>query len=160
MKTVFSALAFLSLFLPCAGLAVASPAQSALVHEGMERTRAVAPGRVCPYDVHKTFVEALLDGARGEAARRTRYRSAYHAGGFPPDGEGVCTDVIWRAFRAAGYDLKGMMDADIRKNREEYPRISWPDPNIDFRRVPNQTVFFRRHAQTLTTRMDKADRAA
>lgn len=133
----------------------------ALAHGGMEGiAQAAKPGRVGPYGAHTAFVEALLDGARGEVARRTRYKSVYYAGGFPPDGEGVCTDVIWRAFKAAGYDLKGMMDADIRKNGKEYSRIRRHDPNIDFRRVPNQTVFFRRHAQALTTRMDEANRAA
>lgn len=65
---------------------------------------------------------------------------------------GVCTDVIWRAFRHAGYDLKAMVDADIAANTERYWRVEGqPDPNIDFRRVPNLRVFFTRHAESLTT---------
>ena len=97
-------------------------------------------------------------GAREEAQRRPFYRSAYYKGGYPPDHEGVCTDVIWRAFRHAGYDLKSMVDADIRANRSAYPRAAKPDPNIDFRRVPNLKTFFARHGLTLPTRIIPGDR--
>lgn len=107
----------------------------------------------------RTFAEMLILGAREEVARAPVYRSAYYAGGYPPKTEGVCTDLIWRSFSFAGYDLKTAMDADIRKNRSAYPRVGKPEPNIDFRRVPNQTAFFRRHAQSLTTRIDPEHRA-
>jgi uncharacterized protein len=92
----------------------------------------------------------ILAGARQDATNRPKYVSVYYRGGYPPDHEGVCTDVIWRAFKNAGYDLKAMVDRDIRKNTSEYPRVDRPDPNIDFRRVPNLQSFFRRHAQSLT----------
>lgn len=108
----------------------------------------------------RDFPKTLIEGAREEAGRRPWYRSAYYSGGFPPENEGVCTDLIWRALIFAGYDLKRAMDADIRKNKPAYPRVGKPDPNIDFRRVPNQAAFFRRHATTLTTRMDGANLAA
>lgn len=39
----------------------------------------------------------ILQGARIEAENKPNYRSAYYSGGYPPDDEGVCTDVIWRA---------------------------------------------------------------
>ena len=97
-------------------------------------------------------------GAREETQRRPFYRSAYYRGGYPPDHEGVCTDVIWRAFRHAGYDLKSMVDADIRANRSAYPRAAKPDPNIDFRRVPNLKTFFARHGLILPTRIIPGDR--
>lgn len=101
-----------------------------------------------------TFTAKLIEGAREEAERMPLYRSAYYSGGYPPAEEGVCTDLIWRAFKHAGYDLKKMIDADIRKNKTAYPRTQGKiDPNIDFRRVPNQAAFFRRHAQTLGTRI-------
>lgn len=100
----------------------------------------------------------LVLGAREEAARRPIYRSAYYSGGFPPAYEGVCTDLVWRAFKYAGVDLKKLLDADIRRNKSAYPRIQGkPDPNIDFRRVPNQTAFFRRYAKTLSTKMTPDD---
>ncbi|MGD8401324.1 MAG: DUF1287 domain-containing protein [Bacillota bacterium] len=95
----------------------------------------------------------LVAGARRDAARRPRYKDAYYRGGYPPDNEGVCTDVIWRAFREAGYNLKAMVDRDIQANRREYPRVDRPDPNIDFRRVLNLHVFMRRHARALTCRL-------
>lgn len=104
--------------------------------------------------------EKLIKGAREEADRHPIYRSAYYSGGFPPAYEGVCTDLIWRAFKDAGVDLKALIDADIRRNKSAYPRVKGkPDPNIDFRRVPNQTVFFRRHAKILGTTMTPGDKA-
>ena len=93
----------------------------------------------------------ILLGARAEAERKPRYQSTYYAGGYPPDTEGVCTDVVWRAFRDAGYLLKDMVDEDIAQNVEEYPRVEGkPDTNIDFRRVPNLKVYFERNHITLT----------
>lgn len=93
----------------------------------------------------------ILLGAKAEAERKPKYKSAYYAGGYPPDTEGVCTDVIWRALRDAGYSLKDMIDEDISRNVEAYPRVKGkPDPNIDFRRVPNLKVYFERNHITLT----------
>lgn len=94
----------------------------------------------------------ILAGAKAEAQRHPTYHSAYYSGGYPPSEEGVCTDVIWRALQHAGYDLKTMVDEDIAQCLDCYPRVNGtPDPNIDFRRVPNLLVFFQRHAQSLTT---------
>jgi len=100
----------------------------------------------------------ILQGARKEAESKPKYKSAYYSGGYPPDSEGVCTDVIWRAFKNAGYNLKDMVDEDIKNNVEKYPRVSGkPDPNIDFRRVPNLKVYFERNAITLTTDLSKIE---
>lgn len=96
-------------------------------------------------------LEDILLGARKDLANKPTYRSVYYAGGYPPDNEGVCTDVIWRAFKNAGYNLKDLVDEDIKNNTSLYPRVEGrPDPNIDFRRVPNLFVFFERHATVLT----------
>lgn len=91
----------------------------------------------------------MVAGARAYIATDPEYVSAYYAGGYPDEGEGVCTDVIWHAFAAAGYTLKDMVDADVSANREAYPEAT--DSNINFRRVRNLRVFFARNAQTLTT---------
>lgn len=100
----------------------------------------------------------ILQGAKKEAKKRPKYKSAYYAGGYPPDEEGVCTDVIWRALKNAGYSLKDMVDEDIKNNVEEYPRVeAKPDPNIDFRRVPNLKVYFERNQLVLTTDLDKIE---
>lgn len=96
----------------------------------------------------------MVRGARDYIATKPRYQSKYYAGGYPDDGQGVCTDVIWQAFEAAGYSLKDMVDADIAACREAYPFIETPDGNIDFRRVNTLDVFFSRHAETLTTELD------
>ncbi|MDR2488337.1 MAG: DUF1287 domain-containing protein [Desulfovibrio sp.] len=99
----------------------------------------------------------LILGARKAVLRRPIYRSAYYRGGYPPAWEGTCTDIIWHAFHYTGYDLKKMVDADIRADLSAYPRVAKPDPNIDFRRVPNLRVFFSRHGLRLTTRFTPAD---
>lgn len=94
----------------------------------------------------------IMLGARKDAENHPTYKSAYYSGGYPPDDEGVCTDVIWRAFKNAGYNLKDLIDEDIKNNVEEYPRVGGnPDPNIDFRRVPNLISFFTRNAVSLST---------
>ena len=100
----------------------------------------------------------ILLGARQDAVNHVIYDSAYVQGGYPPDGEGVCADEIWRAFKNAGYDLKAMIDKDIAANTGAYPRVDGkPDPNIDFRRVPNLKVFFQRYAISLTMDINKRD---
>lgn len=102
----------------------------------------------------------LLDGARAELERHPNYRSAYYQNGYPPNDEGVCTDLAWRAFRDAGYDLKRLVDADIKNRTDAYARVNGePDPNIDFRRVPNLNVFFKTHAISLTTEIKPGDAA-
>lgn len=112
-------------------------------------------------DGDTAFRAALITGARSETERMPFYKSAYYRGGYPPEEEGVCTDLVWRAFRDAGVDLKSLVDADIRANTGRYPRVNGkPDPHIDFRRVPNLTVFFRRHAEALDTRFQENDPAS
>lgn len=93
----------------------------------------------------------IVEGARKEIANKSTYRSAYYEGGYPPENEGVCTDVVWRALRNTGYDLKSLMDEDIKNNTDDYPTVKGsPDPNIDFRRVKNQYIFFNKYALNLT----------
>lgn len=105
-------------------------------------------------DYNKNGIDDYTDillGARMDAKNKPKYKSAYYDGGYPPDSEGVCTDLVWRAFKNAGYSLKNMVDKDIADNVELYPRVEGkPDPNIDFRRVSNLKVFFERNAISLT----------
>ena len=91
----------------------------------------------------------IKDGALAYIATDPVYGSKYYAGGYPDDGQGVCTDVIWNAFAAAGYDLKSLVDRDIADTPDAYPEIEKPDPNIDFRRVRNLRIFFERNAESL-----------
>lgn len=115
----------------------------------------------CPSDKDSDGLDDLRDivaGAKEEIMRKPQYRSAYYQGGIPPETEGVCTDLVWRAFRDAGYNLKELVDKDIRENLSKYPHVGGkPDPNIDFRRVPNLFAFFRRHGLVLTTEIRPGD---
>jgi len=115
----------------------------------------------CPVDKDGDGIDDLRDivaGAKAEVSRKPLYRSAYYQGGDPPETEGVCTDLVWRAFRDAGYNLKAMVDRDIRENTSQYPRVGGkPDPNIDYRRVANLLVFFRRHGLELTKEIIPGD---
>lgn len=95
----------------------------------------------------------LVISAREYLFSGVTYKSAYYAGGYPNDHHGVCTDVIIQALLNSGYDLKTMMDEDIASDPKVYS-IDIPDPNIDFRRVNNQRVFFERYAQKLTTELN------
>lgn len=92
----------------------------------------------------------IMLGARAYIGTGPKYKSSYYEGGYPTDGYGVCTDVIWNGFEAAGYDLKSLVDSHIAQYPELYDMDS-PDPNIDFRRVKNLRVFFENNAQSLET---------
>lgn len=98
----------------------------------------------------------ILNGAKIDAKNKPKYKSVYYSGGYPPDNVGVCTDVVWRAFKNAGYSLKDMIDKDIENNKEDY-NIDIIDKNIDFRRVVNLRVFFDKYAITLTNDINKID---
>lgn len=84
-----------------------------------------------------------------------RYDDQYFSGGYPPDDIGVCTDVVWKGFRGIGVELKDRVDKDIAENFEAYDDIILvPDPNIDFRLVPQLERFFERNAIVLTKDVD------
>ena len=100
----------------------------------------------------------ILFGAREDAKNHPTYDGSYWEDGYPPDDIGVCSDVVWRAFRSAGYCLRAMVDRDIRTRPEAYPLVERPDDNIDFRRVRNLKIFFEAHAVSLT--LDIGDIAA
>jgi hypothetical protein len=102
--------------------------------------------------------EDIVLGARKEADKKVKYKGNYYVGGYPPENEGVCTDLVWRAFKNAGYNLKDMVDEDIRNHPGDYNRIEGkPDPNIDFRRVPNLYVYFKKYAASITTELKPND---
>jgi len=92
----------------------------------------------------------ILQGARAYVKTKPKYKSDYYEGGYPKEGVGVCTDVVWKAFQNAGFSLKDMIDDDIKNNPSYYSQIKEVDPNIDFRRVQNLKVFFDKHATSLT----------
>lgn len=100
----------------------------------------------------------IMQGAKMDAKVHPAYDAGYYRGGYPPADRGACTDVVWRAFKNAGYDLKAMVDADIAADPKSYAGVAAkPDSNIDFRRVSVLNVFFGKYARHLTT--DIADHA-
>lgn len=99
----------------------------------------------------------LLLGARKDAENKPTYDGSYWEGGYPPDDIGVCSDVVWRAFKNAGYNLREMVDQDILARREAYPLIEEPDTNIDFRRVRNLRIFFEEYAVSFTTDINEIE---
>lgn len=109
------------------------------------------------HDLIDDYTDLML-GARRYVNTQPDYVSDYFSGGYPPEGQGVCTDVVWRALRAAGYDFKAMIDKDIAKNPSAYPLTNGlPDANIDFRRVVNLKVYMERHTTVLTTDTDRPE---
>ena len=84
------------------------------------------------------------------------YDPSYYEIDYPngdiPDGLGVCTDVIIRAYRAMGIDLQKEVHEDMKENFSKYPK-KWghttTDKNIDQRRAPNLMTFFRRQEASL-----------
>ena len=109
------------------------------------------------HDLIDDYTDIML-GARRYVNTQPEYVSDYFAGGYPPDGQGVCTDVVWRALQAAGYDFKAMIDEDIARNPSAYPLAGGlPDENIDFRRVVNLKAYMERHLTVLTTDASRAE---
>ncbi len=77
------------------------------------------------------------------------YGNGYYShGGSPPPETGVCTDVIWRAYRDIGIDFR----ANFQKDVESYPLLydGDLDSNINYRRVKRLQVYFSRTAKVLT----------
>ena len=123
------------------------------------RIRFGVPTIYSPVDADGDLIDDYTDimlAARRYVRSQPEYVSDYFAGGYPPEGQGVCADVIWRALKEAGYDLKAMLDQDVGAHPDAYPLANGlPDSNIDFRRVVNLRVFFERHCLELTTDADE-----
>jgi uncharacterized protein YijF (DUF1287 family) len=91
----------------------------------------------------------LVDSARNQIGVVVIYDGKPFQGGYPPNDRGVCTDVIDRAMRANGYQLKDAIDTDFKKNPGRYPGPFAGD--LNFRRVRNLRIFFNNHAKKLST---------
>ena len=111
-------------------------------------------------DFAERLSEAALELTLEEVVYDPGYYSLAYPGGDVPEGRGVCSDVIIRAYRALGIDLQEKVHEDMAANFSEYPSL-WglgrPDPNIDHRRVPNLMRFFDRYGQVLDISSEAAD---
>lgn len=98
----------------------------------------------------------MLESARAYIETKPKYKSKYYSRGYPDDEYGVCTDVVAQAMLGTGFDLQELIDEDIKENPQDYD-IEKPDSNIDFRRVPNQNVYFKNHAISLTKDLSETE---
>lgn len=118
----------------------------------------------------------VLEGARLEIENGTRYnpwllwnyiatdyqngrkqRSGVYPNGDINPNEGVCTDLIVRACRNAGYDLQQLVHEDVADHLAAYG-IETPDKYIDHRRVWVLLRFLARNFESLP--IDKGDKYA
>jgi uncharacterized protein YijF (DUF1287 family) len=107
---------------------------------------------------------AFIHAAAALENPNVRFVPAYRRLAYPmgdvPAGEGVCADVVVRAYRAVGIDLQKLVHEDMARHFALYPktwRMRGPDPNIDHRRVLNLRVFFARHGKALKITRDAGD---
>ncbi|MFH2050594.1 MAG: DUF1287 domain-containing protein, partial [bacterium] len=119
------------------------------------------------------IAQMIVEGARKEIANETEYNTTmlsryfgthyrdgiryehnvYPNGDVNPK-EGVCTDLVIRALRKAGYDLQKIVHEDIVENKEHYG-IETVDKYIDHRRVWVLLKYFNRNYTKL--KMDTDD---
>ncbi len=107
--------------------------------------------RLCDAAIDLTKIEVIYDPA---------YYVLDYPGGDLPENRGVCTDVIIRAYRAVNIDLQKEIHEDMKADFDSYPDnwgLSYPDKNIDHRRVPNLMVFFEKHGTSLPISRDAGD---
>jgi len=124
----------------------------------------VAAPRVWAETVNRPALK-LVDAARAQVGVTLTYNPAYtrlsYPGGDVSSEQGVCTDVIVRAYRTGlNIDLQQLVHEDMKSSFAAYP-TQWglrrPDPNIDHRRVPNLQAFFRRKGSALPVTSNPAD---
>lgn len=97
------------------------------------------------------FGKKLADAAYAQTLIKVKYVPDYvvipYPNGDVPEGTGVCTDLVIRAYRKLGIDLQQLVHEDMKMNFKKYPgfwKLKGTDKNIDHRRVPNLMVFFER----------------
>lgn len=108
-------------------------------------------------EISSEEIRKLLESANRQTEVTKNYTQEYFVIPYPngdvPIETGACTDVIIRAFRAAGVDLQKEVHEDMKENFLLYPKkwgLPKPDTNIDHRRVPNLQVFFNRRGKSVT----------
>lgn len=107
------------------------------------------------------FGTRLARAAQERTTHAVRYDPAYvpiaYPGGDVPDGQGVCADVVVRAYRALGIDLQRDVHEEMSAAFDAFPStwgLTRPDPNIDHRRVANLEVLFARRGALLPLSRD------
>lgn len=103
----------------------------------------------------ETPARRAISRARLEVARGVRYDPSYVPLSYPAgdvaQDHGVCTDVVVRAYRAAGVDLQVKVHEDVVRDKDAYGAfVKAPDANIDHRRVGPLKTWFERHAKRVS----------
>ncbi len=103
-----------------------------------------------------SFSQQLVKAAQERTNHVVKYDGSYYSIKYPmgdvPLTQGVCTDLVVRAYRNLGVDLQQLVHEDMRANFSRYPNrwgLQATDTNIDHRRVPNLQMFFKRHGEEL-----------
>lgn len=99
----------------------------------------------------ENLVVAAKELTRDYVVYDASYFSISYPNGDIPEGKGVCTDVVIRAYRKLGVDLQKEVHEDMKEHFDDYPKIwglTTTDKNIDHRRVPNLMKFFDRFGET------------
>ena len=119
---------------------------------------------ISSWNQEKSFQQKLADAAITLTKDRVVYNGAYVSIPYPngdvPTTQGVCTDVIIRAYRKLGIDLQKEVHIDMKSNFSHYPKtwgLKKTDTNIDHRRVPNLETFFTRKGQKLAVTKNASD---
>ncbi len=99
----------------------------------------------------------ILNSAKSYLSTKPKYKSKYYGTGYPDDNYGVCTDVVAFALLGAGYDIKELLNEDIKNNPDVY-NLEVIDKNIDFRRVNNLKTYFDRNTTSLTLNPKEIDK--
>lgn len=94
--------------------------------------------------------KTVLNGARYDA----RFVPLDYPGGDVPRDIGVCTDVVVRALRNAGFDLQQAVHEDIARAPQAYPSVTKANASIDHRRVKSVLPYFARHFERHVPRLD------
>jgi uncharacterized protein YijF (DUF1287 family) len=107
-------------------------------------------------EIKSPEIKKVLESAAKQIEVTKNYDPNYvvipYPNGDVPMETGVCSDVVIRAFRAAGVDLQKEIHEDMKGNFAVYPKkwnLPKPDANIDHRRVPNLQKFFERKGKAL-----------
>ncbi len=120
--------------------------------------------------------QKVLEGAKKEVTNKTKYNTKMLKTYYPPtylngkkydisiypNGDvnpiqGVCSDLVVRAYRNAGVDLQKLVHEDIVKNKTYYG-VKQPDKYIDHRRVWLLLRYFNRNYKKLSVKTDKKNK--